>query len=139
MTVARLLRAQDLSAGYDARVILNNISLEIPAGRITAIVGGNASGKSTLLRTLARILKPKGGAVLLDDRVIHDMASNTVARIMGLLPQSPIAPEGITVADLVGRGRHPHHGLFSRWGVADDRAVADALNDYRLAPVGSAM
>ncbi|MBM2294343.1 ABC transporter ATP-binding protein [Sulfitobacter pseudonitzschiae] len=133
MTMARQLRTQDLSAGYDARVILKDISLEVPAGRITAIVGGNASGKSTLLRTLARILKPKGGSVLLDGNVIHDMPSNAVARIMGLLPQSPIAPEGITVVDLVGRGRHPHHGLFSRWNAADDRAVTDALTATGIA------
>lgn len=133
MTMARRLRTKDLSAGYDSRVILKDISLEVPAGRITAIVGGNASGKSTLLRTLARILKPKGGSVLLDDNVIHDMPSNAVARIMGLLPQSPIAPEGITVADLVGRGRHPHHGLFSRWNAADDRAVTDALTATGIA------
>lgn len=93
MTMARRLRTKDLSAGYDSRVILKDISLEVPAGRITAIVGGNASGKSTLLRTLARILKPKGGSVLLDDNVIHDMPSNAVARIMGLLPQSPSRPK----------------------------------------------
>ena len=125
--MARSLKAQDLSAGYDARLILDGLTFAVPPGRITAIVGGNASGKSTLLRTLARILAPKNGSVLLDGRIVHEMPSREVARIMGLLPQSPIAPEGITVADLVGRGRHPHHGLFSRWGAEDDRAVAGAL------------
>ncbi|MBT0958558.1 ABC transporter ATP-binding protein [Alphaproteobacteria bacterium KMM 3653] len=127
MAKARQLTAQELSAGYDRRTILEDVSLEVPAGKITAIVGGNACGKSTLLRTLARILQPKGGSVLLDGKAVHQMPSRAVAQVMGLLPQSPIAPEGITVSDLVGRGRHPHQGLFSRWSAADDRAVEAAL------------
>lgn len=127
MTAPHKLEARRLSAGYDKRVILEDITLELRPSQITAIVGGNASGKSTLLRTLARILPVKGGGVFLDGKSIHEMPSLGVARIMGLLPQSPIAPEGITVADLVGRGRHPHHGLFSRWKREDDRAVTDAL------------
>ncbi|MGJ8544176.1 MAG: ABC transporter ATP-binding protein [Sulfitobacter sp.] len=127
MSNAELFETRDLSAGYDARVILEGITLAVPPGKITAIVGGNASGKSTLLRTLARILAPKSGAVLLEGQEVHKMPSRAVAQRMGLLPQSPIAPEGITVADLVGRGRHPHHGLFSRWTAEDDRAVTAAL------------
>jgi iron complex transport system ATP-binding protein len=127
MTAPHKLEARRLSAGYDKRVILEDITLGLRPRQITAIVGGNASGKSTLLRTLARILPVKGGGVFLDGKSIHEMPSLGVARIMGLLPQSPIAPEGITVADLVGRGRHPHHGLFSRWTREDDRAVTDAL------------
>lgn len=127
MTAPHKLEARQLSAGYDKRMILEDITLALRPGQITAIVGGNASGKSTLLRTLARILPVKGGGVFLDGKSIHEMPSLGVARIMGLLPQSPIAPEGITVADLVGRGRHPHHGLFSRWTREDDRAVTDAL------------
>ncbi|MBB3995854.1 iron complex transport system ATP-binding protein [Sulfitobacter undariae] len=127
MTMNRTLEAKTLSAGYDKKVILQDVTLGLPAGKITAIVGGNASGKSTLLRTLARILPVKSGSVLLDGKAVHQMPSREVAQIMGLLPQSPIAPEGITVADLVGRGRHPHHGLFSRWSNDDERAVAIAL------------
>ncbi|MFT6088518.1 ABC transporter ATP-binding protein [Sulfitobacter sp.] len=127
MSFDRTLEAQALCAGYDQRMILENVTLGLRPGQITAIVGGNASGKSTLLRTLARILPVKSGTVLLDGKSLHHMRSREVAQIMGLLPQSPIAPEGITVADLVGRGRHPHHGLFSRWGKDDDRAVSDAL------------
>ena len=127
MTHNHRLETRELSAGYEKRVILEDVSLTIPAGKITAIVGGNASGKSTLLRTLARILQPKAGNVLLDGNSVHHMPSRKLAQVMGLLPQSPIAPEGITVADLVGRGRHPHQGVFSRWSREDDRAVASAL------------
>lgn len=127
MTAQRTLETRQLSAGYDKRVILQDITLGLQPGQITAIVGGNASGKSTLLRTLARILPVKAGCVYLDGKSIHEMPSSEVARIMGLLPQSPIAPEGITVGDLVGRGRHPHHGLFSRWTREDDRVVTEAL------------
>ncbi|MFG6561901.1 ABC transporter ATP-binding protein [Sulfitobacter sp. 1A15299] len=127
MTHDHRLETRDLGAGYEKRVILEGVTLTVPAGQITAIVGGNASGKSTLLRTLARILQPKAGAVLLDGASVHQMKSRKLAQVMGLLPQSPIAPEGIAVADLVGRGRHPHQGLFSRWSAEDDRAVARAL------------
>ena len=91
------------------------------------IVGANACGKSTLLRGLARLLKPQSGAVLLDGEVIHRQPTKRVARILGLLPQNPIAPEGVTVVDLVGRGRHPHLGAFKRWTSVDDDAVAEAL------------
>ena len=127
MTHDHRLETRNLGAGYEKRVILEDVSLSLPAGKITAIVGGNASGKSTLLRTLARILQPKSGAVLLDGQSVHQMKSRKLAQVMGLLPQSPLAPEGIAVADLVGRGRHPHQGLFSRWSAEDDRAVARAL------------
>ena len=128
MTHDHRLETCNLGAGYEKRVILEDVSLTVPAGKITAIVGGNASGKSTLLRTLARILQPKSGAVLLDGQSVHRMKSRKLAQVMGLLPQSPIAPEGIAVADLVGRGRHPHQGLFSRWSAEDDSAVARALS-----------
>jgi len=90
-------------------------------------VGANACGKSTLLRSMSRLLSPRAGQVLLDGRAVHRMPAKELARTLGLLPQSPIAPEGITVADLVGRGRHPHQGIFSRWSREDDAAVAAAL------------
>lgn len=128
MTVAHSLAARGLSAGYGDLTILQGLDLAVLPGRITAIVGANACGKSTLLRTMSRLLSPRAGQVLLDGKAIHRMAPRQVARVMGLLPQSPVAPEGITVADLVSRGRHPHHGLLSRWSPADDIAVADALD-----------
>jgi iron complex transport system ATP-binding protein len=90
-------------------------------------VGANACGKSTLLRSMSRLLSPRAGQVLLDGRAVHRMPAKELARTLGLLPQSPIAPEGITVADLVGRGRHPHQGVFTRWRREDDAAVAAAL------------
>jgi iron complex transport system ATP-binding protein len=94
-------------------------------------VGANACGKSTLLRSMSRLLSPRAGQVLLDGRAVHRMPAKELARTLGLLPQSPIAPEGITVADLVGRGRHPHQGIFSRWSREDDAAVAAALEATR--------
>lgn len=128
MSSQHLLQAQDLSAGYGQGTVLRGLNLSIAPGRITAIVGANACGKSTLLRSLSRLLAPRAGQVLLDGRDIHRIAPRALARQLGLLPQSPVAPEGITVAELVSRGRHPHHGLVSRWSERDDTAVANALD-----------
>lgn len=122
------LVANQLSAGYKDIEILHALDLAIPPGKITAIVGANACGKSTLLRTMSRLLSPSRGQVLLDGKSIHRTPPRELARMLGLLPQTPIAPEGITVADLVGRGRHPHQSLFSRWTREDDAAVANALS-----------
>ena len=121
------LSVHGLVAGYGDRTILHGLDLDVLPGRITAIVGANACGKSTLLRSMSRLLTPRAGQVLLDGKAIHRMPPRRVAQVMGLLPQSPTAPEGITVADLVSRGRHPHHGILSRWSPADDAAVAAAL------------
>ncbi len=125
------LTAAGLSAGYGDTVILNGLDLTVLPGKITVIVGANACGKSTLLRTMSRLISPRQGQVLLDGKSIHQAPSRELARRMGLLPQSPIAPEGITVADLVSRGRHPHQGMFSRWTRKDDEAVAAALEATR--------
>ena len=122
-----LLSAEKLELGYDERKVVDSLSLTLPAGKITIIVGANACGKSTLLRGLARLLKPTAGAVYLNGKDIHNVPSRQVARTLGLLPQTPTAPEGITVADLVGRGRYPHQGWFRQWTAADDDAVAAAL------------
>ncbi|TCK04188.1 ABC transporter ATP-binding protein [Marinobacterium mangrovicola] len=127
MTAAHSLVVEDLSAGYGERTILDDLDLSFAAGRITSIVGANGCGKSTLLRTLARLLAPSAGQVLLDGKSVHRSPTRVLARTLGLLPQSPVAPEGITVADLVSRGRHPHHGLISRWNSHDDAAIAKAL------------
>ncbi len=121
------LSASDLCAGYGESLILEGLSLAVPPARITAIVGANACGKSTLLRTMSRLISPRRGHVLLDGRSVHVIPTRELARTLGLLPQSPIAPEGITVADLVSRGRHPHQGVFARWTRQDDEAVAAAL------------
>lgn len=121
------LRVDALSAGYGETEILHGLDLTIAPGRITVIVGANACGKSTLLRAMSRLLKPSQGQVLLDGRCIHKTPTRELARRLGLLPQSPIAPDGITVDDLVRRGRHPHARLFSRWTAEDEQAVAQAL------------
>ena len=121
------LRASGLTLGYDAEDVVRDLDVAIPDGRITVIVGATACGKSTLLRGLARLLKPRHGAALLDGRSLHEMRSVDVARVLGLLPQTPVAPDGITVADLVGRGRYPHQGWFRQWSAEDDVAVTAAL------------
>lgn len=121
------LSGTDLRLAYDERVITDGLSVDIPDGVITAIVGANACGKSTLLRALARLLKPHRGRVLLDGHEIHSIKTKEVARRLGLLPQSPIAPEGITVGDLVARGRSPHQKLLQQWSEADELAVVAAL------------
>jgi iron complex transport system ATP-binding protein len=125
MTTAHTLEAVGLSLGYDGRGVVEELSLAVPAGEITVIVGANACGKSTLLRGLARLLRPTAGIVLLDGADIHKMPTGAVARLLGLLPQAPIAPEAITVADLVSRGRYPHQGWLRRGNAADD-AIVDA-------------
>jgi iron complex transport system ATP-binding protein len=102
------LSAHDISLAYDDRVVVDGLTVRIPDGQFTVIVGANACGKSTLLRGLARLLKPTSGAALLDGENIQRMSTKEVARRLGILPQQPIAPEGITVGDLVARGRHPH-------------------------------
>jgi iron complex transport system ATP-binding protein len=127
VTRDRRLVAESLTLGYHEAVVIDSLDLVVPPGRITAIVGANACGKSTLLRSMSRLLGPRGGQVLLDGKAVHKMPAKELARTLGLLPQSPIAPEGITVGDLVGRGRHPHQRLFARWSREDDVAVAEAL------------
>jgi len=121
------LSAEGLRVAYDQREIIHDLSVRIPTGEITVIVGANACGKSTLLRTLARLLKPRAGTVHLDGKDIHQTPTREVATKLGLLPQSPTAPEGILVSDLVGRGRYPRQGWIRQWTRADDEAVAEAM------------
>jgi iron complex transport system ATP-binding protein len=128
MTVHRSLAADGVTLGYGDRVIVDGLELRVPAGRITTIVGANACGKSTLLKSMARLLTPTAGSVLLDGKAIHRLPTRQVARVLGLLPQSPIAPDGIAVSDLVSRGRHPHQGALARWTREDDEAVSRALD-----------
>lgn len=122
-----VLRAENLKLAYDGAPVIAGLSVEIPPAEITVIVGANACGKSTLLRGLARLLAPKGGAVYLDDVDLTRIGGNTLATKLGMLPQQPVAPEGITVSDLVGRGRHPHQRWFRQWSEEDERVVAAAL------------
>jgi iron-siderophore transport system ATP-binding protein len=122
-----VLRTENLSLSYDATPVVTDLSVEIPAGRITVIVGANACGKSTLLRGLARLLAPKGGTVYLDGVDLARLSGSALATKLGMLPQQPVAPDGITVSDLVGRGRHPHQRWFRQWSAEDERVVTAAL------------
>ena len=123
---ARLV-AREVTLGYGDRPVVHGLTTAVPDRGITVIVGANACGKSTLLRGLARLLRPSSGAVLLDGRAIGTLAPRQVARTLGLLPQHPVTPEGVNVVDLVGRGRHPHQGTLRRWSREDEQAVAQAL------------
>ncbi|MEV7546066.1 ABC transporter ATP-binding protein [Streptomyces sp. NPDC089915] len=126
-TQVQRLTAENVTLGYDQRVIAENLSVEIPDHSFTVIVGPNACGKSTLLRALSRMLKPTAGRVLLDGRAITSTPAKQVARTLGLLPQSSVAPDGITVADLVARGRYPHQGLLRQWSAQDERIVLESM------------
>lgn len=121
------LTADAVTLGYGATAVVDAVTVTVPDTATTVIVGPNGCGKSTLLRGLARLLVPSSGSVLLDGRDVHRTPTKQVARTLGLLPQTPLAPEGITVVDLVGRGRQPHRSPLSRWSAADDAAVAEAL------------
>jgi len=121
------LKAAGISLAYDDEDVVFDLDVEIPDHQLTAIVGPNACGKSTLLRAMARLMRPRAGGVYLDGQLIHQRPTRDVAREMGLLPQGPSAPEGITVEDLVGRGRFPHHRWFEQWTEQDAAAVEGAL------------
>lgn len=122
------LRGEEITVGYgeDSRV-LEGVSVRVRRGSFTAIIGPNACGKSTLLRTLARVMRPASGQVLIDGADIARMRAKDLATRLGLLPQSPSVPEGITVFDLVSRGRYPHQSVFSQWSPEDERVVAAAM------------
>lgn len=136
MSRPAVLAARELRAGYGGAPIVDGLDLEVPRGAFTMIVGANGCGKSTLLRTLARLLQPTAGAVLLDGKDIHREPSREVARRLGLLPQSPQAPEGLSVRELVARGRYPHQRLFRQWSPDDAAAVEDALAATGMTPLG---
>ncbi|MBI0383720.1 ABC transporter ATP-binding protein, partial [Streptomyces albiflaviniger] len=121
------LMAEGLTLAYDRRTVAEKLSVTIPDRSFTVIVGPNACGKSTLLRALSRMLKPTAGSVLLDGQSIGSLPAKKVARTLGLLPQSSIAPDGITVADLVARGRYPHQGLLRQWSETDERIVDESM------------
>ncbi|WP_067542422.1 ABC transporter ATP-binding protein [Nocardia crassostreae] len=121
------LTTTGLALAYGDTAIVTDATVDFPAGQLTVIVGRNGCGKSTLLRGLARLVPPTAGAVLLDGADIAKQPARTLARRLGMLPQQPQAPDGITVADLVGRGRHPHQRWFRQWSEADEAAVRRAL------------
>ncbi|MER6603104.1 cobalamin/Fe(3+)-siderophore ABC transporter ATP-binding protein [Streptomyces sp. CS149] len=121
------LAARGVTVGYGDRTVIDQLDVAIPSGVITTIIGPNGCGKSTLLRTLTRLLKPSGGTVVLDGEDIGTLRTKDVAKKLGLLPQAPVAPEGLTVADLVARGRHPHQSWLRQWSSDDADVVRRAL------------
>jgi iron complex transport system ATP-binding protein len=122
------LAAEQVSLAYDDHVVVRDLDLQLTEGSFTAIVGPNGCGKSTLLRALGRLMRPTGGQVLLDGQAIARTPTREVAKVLGLLPQSPIAPDGLSVADLVARGRHPHQSWLRQWSRDDEAVVAEALS-----------
>ncbi|MBF4561032.1 ABC transporter ATP-binding protein [Microbacterium sp. VKM Ac-2870] len=135
------LAARELAAGYPGRRVIDGLDLEIAPGRLTMIIGANASGKSTLLGTLSRLHEPLAGRVELDDADVRGISRRRFAQTVGLLPQHPTAPDGVSVAELVGRGRHPHRGLLQRWSAHDTAHVDEAMawtgiTDLAARPVG---
>lgn len=126
------LAAEHITAGYPARTVIEDLSLTIPTGKFTVIIGPNACGKSTLLRTLGRMIRASAGTVILDGKGIHHYRSKEVARRIGLLPQSSSTPAAVTVADLVARGRYPHQKILNQWSHDDDDAVRSALTEVGM-------
>jgi iron complex transport system ATP-binding protein len=128
-----VIQAENLSLSYDSGTpIIHQLTLTLIPGQITALVGANGCGKSTLLRGLSRLIKPSRGAVYLDGYDIHSLRAKDLARRLGILPQSPTAPEGLTVHELVAQGRYPHQNWFQQWSASDERIVAQALEQTNL-------
>lgn len=130
------LQTQNLQLGYDKTIIIDKLNLKIPKGKITIFVGGNGCGKSTLLRSLARILKPQAGQIFLDDKSLTEIATKEIAKRLAILPQGPIAPEGLTVLQLIKQGRYPYQSWKHQWSKEDDKiikAVMKATNIAKLA------
>ncbi|MFG2651156.1 ABC transporter ATP-binding protein [Streptomyces sp. NPDC048436] len=127
MTAAARLTARELTLAYEDRTVVHGLDLAIPDGKVTVIVGPNACGKSTTLRALGRLLRPRSGAVLLDGEALAKLPTKKIAQQIGLLPQTPVAPEAITVADLVARGRQPHQHWWQQWSDEDEKAVTEAM------------
>ncbi|MFE9014539.1 ABC transporter ATP-binding protein [Streptomyces cyaneofuscatus] len=121
------LAARGVTVGYGGRAVIDDLDVVIPSGVVTTIIGPNGCGKSTLLRTLTRLLKPASGTVVLDGEDIDRLRTRDVAKKLGLLPQAPVAPEGLTVGDLVARGRHPHQSWLRQWSSDDAEVVERAL------------
>lgn len=130
--MSELLSTVELSLGYGDTEVVKRLSASVDQGGVTALVGPNGCGKSTLLHGIARLLKPQGGAALLDGESIHSIPTKELARRMGILPQGPIAPAGLTVYELVGQGRYPHQSFFRQWSDEDEDATRDALETTGL-------
>src|SRR5690606_10333065 len=131
-TMATDVQTNNLSIGYNENLLFENLNLSIPRGEISVFVGSNGCGKSTLLRSIARLLKPQEGSILLEGKEVHKLSSREVAKKMGILPQSPVSPEGLTVHDLVKQGRYPHQSWLKRWTEEDTANVEAAMKATRV-------
>jgi len=129
--------AKNIVTGYDKKIIIDGIDLKIPTNKISVIIGSNGCGKSTLLKTLARLIKPVSGDIVIDGKKITTIPSKQLAQVLGLLPQSPVVPEGITVLDLVSRGRFPYQGFFKGMSKEDFQAVEEALEIMGIAELAN--
>lgn len=127
-----VLETSSLTLGYSDTNIIENLDLKIPKGKITILVGANGCGKSTLLRSLARLLKPKSGQILLEGDVVRSLPTKEVAKRLAILPQGPIAPEGLTVLQLIKQGRYPHQSWLRQWSNEDEKVMNQALEATRL-------
>lgn len=123
----QVMETKNLTLGYGDNVVIDNLNLEIPKGKITVFIGGNGCGKSTLLRSLARLLKPQSGSILLEGKKISKWSTKQLAKNLSILPQGPSAPEGLTVLQLVKQGRYPHQNWLQQWSEEDERMVNKAL------------
>ncbi|MEU1527392.1 ABC transporter ATP-binding protein [Nocardia rhamnosiphila] len=133
-----VLRAENLTLGYDGADIVTDLTFDVPTGSVTSIIGPNGCGKSTLLRGLGRLITPRAGRVLLDGRPIGTLPTRQVARHVSILPQSPIAPPGLTVADLVSRGRHPRQRWYEQFSVLDETTLRHVLNSTGMLDLAGA-
>ncbi|GKV57798.1 putative siderophore transport system ATP-binding protein YusV [Sporosarcina sp. NCCP-2222] len=132
MDMQPVIRTDGLKIGYDDRILFEDLHLSLPRGEITVFVGSNGCGKSTLLRSIARLLKPSEGGILLEGKDIHSMSARNVAKKMGILPQGPVSPEGLTVHDLVKQGRYPHHSWLTRWTKEDTEKTEAAMEATKI-------
>lgn len=121
------LNTAHLNISYGERMIVEDLNISIPQGKITALVGANGSGKSTVLKTMARILQPKSGTVLLNGKSIHKQSTREVAKQLAILPQNPTAPDGLTVYELVSYGRFPHQKGFGSLKAEDRKVIEWAI------------
>lgn len=127
-----ILQTKNLKLGYGDTIIIDEMDLKIPIGEITVFVGANGCGKSTLLRSLARLLKPKSGEILLGKDSVEDLSTKEVAKRLAILPQGPIAPDGLTVLQLVKQGRYPHQSWLRQWSREDEKVVNEVLEATKL-------
>ncbi|WP_423408103.1 ABC transporter ATP-binding protein [Heyndrickxia sp. MSNUG] len=128
MDMAQAIAAEKLTLSYGDSIIIKELDIEIPKGEITVFIGGNGCGKSTLLRSIARLLKPQAGSILLEGEAISKLSTKEIARKMAILPQSPAAPEGLTVLQLVKQGRYPYQSWLKQWSEEDEEKVTNALS-----------